>query len=110
VIEGTKYSAQVTWEATSFEGARFMDVSYYHDECGGQLSDTKLHSRGKSLWQCSSCGFTGFPYTDIDIEGVDDDELSPVRIEIEDSTVYFIHPLQALCEISYYYSLGPRVP
>jgi hypothetical protein len=70
-----------------------MDVSYYHAECGGQLSDTKLHSRGKSLWQCSSCGFIGFPYRGIDIEGVDDGDFNPVRIEVEDSTVYFFHLL-----------------
>jgi len=71
----------------------YMDVSYYHAECGGKLSDTGLHSRGKSLWRCSSCGFTGFPYRDMDIEGIDDGGISPVRIQMEDKIVCFLYLL-----------------
>jgi hypothetical protein len=70
-----------------------MAVGYYHAECGGQLSDTKLHSRGKSLWQCPGCGFIGVPYKDINIEEEDEGDLSPVRIEMEDATIYFLHLL-----------------
>lgn len=56
-----------------------MQVQYYR---GGQLTDTGLHSRGKSLWRCSSCGFVGFPYKHISIDEPYD-KVSPVKIEIE---------------------------
>ena len=69
-----------------------MQVQYYHAECGGQLTDTGLHSRGKSLWRCSGCGFAGFPYRHITIDDPYDED-SPVQVEIDGEVISFLHLL-----------------
>jgi hypothetical protein len=69
-----------------------MQAQHYHAECGGEVADTGLHSRGKSLWRCSSCGFVGFPNKYVSIDEPPD-EISPVRIEIDGVMVCFLHLL-----------------
>jgi hypothetical protein len=65
---------------------------YHHAECGGEVGDTGLHSRGKSLWQCTGCGFVGFAYRDSPGDEPPD-ESSPVYIEIFGERVCFLHLL-----------------
>ena len=69
-----------------------MRLEYYHADCGGQVSDTGLHSRGKSLWQCASCGFCGYPYKGPSIDDSSDKD-SPVYIEADDVTACFVRLL-----------------
>ncbi len=69
-----------------------MQVQYYHAECGGQLTDTGLHSRGKSLWRCYSCGLVGFPIRNITLDEPYDED-SPVQIEIHGEVIRFVHLL-----------------
>jgi hypothetical protein len=69
-----------------------MQVQYYHAQCGGEVADTGLHSRGKSLWRCSGCGFVGFAYRDSAYDDLPD-EASPVHIDIDGEVVCFIQLL-----------------